>query len=274
MIKKWKLIIQKILKKLRFELSASNSFLFIAFYKYIYTPQKNSLSEFLDYYSTSKKENDFYVIQIGANDGITHDPIHKFIKRDSWTGVLLEPQSYVHDTFLKKVYKKNTGIHTINAALGVQDGEQTLYKIGFSHLRWATGLASFHRDNVEKAFSSGMVEEQCLKYGIKVPPPSEWIEEEQVMVISPDSILNKYNLPHIDLLQIDVEGFDFEVIKIFDIQKTQPGVIVYEHVHLSEKDQHLAEKHLTQNQYRVKKYGANTVAVLHSVHELDRFFEN
>ena len=255
-------------------MSASNSWLFIRFYKYLYSPPKKSLSEFLDFYSSSQKENDFFVIQIGANDGITHDPIHKFIKRDSWKGVLLEPQSYVHNTFLKRLYSKNKGIHTLNAALGPKDGGQTLYKIGFSQMRWATGLASFHRENVEKAFSSGMVEKQCLKFGIALPPPSEWITEESVMVISPDTILKKYKIPHIDLLQIDVEGFDFEVIKIFDIQKTQPRVIVYEHVHLSEEDQALAEKHLTVHQYRVKKYGANTVAALNDMSQLDSFFQD
>lgn len=271
MIQKWKLHIGQLLRQLRFRLSASNNFLFINFYRFLYNPPKNSLSAFLDYYSSLNKD-DFYVVQIGANDGITHDPIHKFIKRDRWKGILLEPQSYVHDTFLKKIYSKNTGIYTLNAALGYQDGVKTLYKIGFCHMRWATGLATFRRDQLEKAFSEGLVQKQCQKYGIVLPSEYEWIKEEQVQVISPATMIQQFNINKIDLLQIDVEGFDFEVIKMFDIRHSRPGAIVYEHVHLSEEDQKECEEHLKLNHYRSKKYGANTLAIHKDLTELDRFF--
>jgi hypothetical protein len=30
-------------------------------------------------------------IQIGANDGIKNDPVHAFIKKYYWTGILVEP---------------------------------------------------------------------------------------------------------------------------------------------------------------------------------------
>ena len=90
---------------LRFRLSTNNSPLFIGFYKYFYRPSKGSLNDFLNQYSLSKQDS-FTVIQAGANDGITHDPIHKFIKRDHWKGVLLEPQAYVFNKSLTKIYKK------------------------------------------------------------------------------------------------------------------------------------------------------------------------
>ena len=70
---------------IRFNMSASNNPLFIGFYRNFYNPKKGSLSDFLSQYSKSKPGN-FTVVQIGANDGITHDPIHKFIKRDDWKG--------------------------------------------------------------------------------------------------------------------------------------------------------------------------------------------
>lgn len=273
MIQKIKLYISQELKKYRFSLSARNSPLFIGFYKYFYKPPTGSLNAFLNAYSLSKKDN-FYVIQIGANDGITHDPIHKFVKRDNWKGVLLEPQSYVHDNFLKQVYKKNTGIHTLNAALGKTEGHQTLYKIGFCNMRWATGLSSFNRENVEKAFSNGFVHNQCRKNQIDLPPSSEWIKTEKVMVISPQAIMEKYSISAIDLLQIDVEGFDYEVIKMFDIKKTQPKVIIFEHVHLSNEDIELSKQHLEQNNYVVKRYDANTLAMLRPIDGFESYFEN
>ncbi|WP_332912088.1 FkbM family methyltransferase [Algoriphagus boritolerans] len=104
---------------------------FLGFYRYLYSPKKGSLSEFLSTYSLSKK-GDFTVIQIGANDGISNDPIHKFIKRDNWKGVLLEPQNFVFTEFTQKIYSKNTGITVLNAAIGPEDGTLPMYKIGFS----------------------------------------------------------------------------------------------------------------------------------------------
>ena len=65
---------------------------------------------------------------------------------------------------LSKVYAKNKGIYTLCAALSPQNGTQKLYKIGFCNMRWATGLASFQKENVEKTFTSGMVQKQCRKF--------------------------------------------------------------------------------------------------------------
>lgn len=249
-------------KKLRFQLSASNNFLFIAFYKYFYKSKKGSLAHILSEYSKSCKGK-FTVIQIGANDGITHDPIHKFIKRDNWQGVLLEPQKQVYDQFLSKIYRKNKGIITLNAALGESDGFLNLYKIGFSNSRWATGLATFDRSVLEKAFASGHVAKNAAKENIAVPDnPDEQIAVEKVPLISTKTLLSTYNIKHIDLLQIDTEGFDYEIIKLFDIPTTRPGLIVFENSHLPEKTLAEAVAFLQANHYETTTSGANTVARL------------
>ncbi len=273
MFKRIKLSIAEYFRLIRFKFSAGNNWLFIAYYKYIYKPKKDSLDSFLNEYSLSKR-NTLTVIQIGANDGITNDPIHKFIKRDNWRGVLLEPQSFVYENYLKKIYQKNKGIHTLCAAIGEKDDKQYLYKIGFCNMRWATGLASFFRENVEKAFSTGFVQKKCSKYNIEVPPASERIQSEEVMEISPQTLLNRYQISAIDLLQIDVEGFDFEVIKIFDIQKLQPKAIIFEHIHLSEQDMELCIEHLEKCNYAVRKFDANTLAMLYPLGDFSKYFDN
>lgn len=263
--------IKKAIGTIRFKLSSENNPLFIGYYKYLYRPKKGSLEEFLNEYSKSKIDG-LTVIQIGANDGITHDPIHKFIKRDKWNGVLLEPQPYVYEHYLKKIYQKNKGIHTLCAAIGEKDGKRPLYKIGFSDMRWATGLASFQKENVEKAFSTGLVQAKCLKYKIHIPAESERIVSEDVLMISPETLLKKYSISTFDLLQIDVEGYDFEVIRIFDIKKSKPNVIIFENTHLSESDTASCLSHLRDNDYAVKKFGSNTVAMLHPLGKFKSYF--
>jgi len=168
---KVKRALKKGYKQLRVNLSAANNPLFIAYYKYLFFPRKNTLNHFLHTYSQSTKP--FTVIQVGANDGITHDPIHKYIKRDKWQGVTLEPQPDVYNQYLKKIYHNNEGLETLCAAIGEKDGYQKLYKVAFSKMRWATGLASFERQNLQKAFENGYVKLNCDKYGVEYPSSTE-----------------------------------------------------------------------------------------------------
>ncbi|MDY7393691.1 FkbM family methyltransferase [Aureibaculum sp. 2210JD6-5] len=273
MIKKIKTRVEKLMKHGRFRLSSNNNPLFIGYYKYFYRPKKGSISEFIHEYSLSKGDS-FFVIQIGANDGINNDPIHKFIKRDSWKGVLLEPQSYVHKQYLSQVYKKNKGIHTLNAAISSENGSQKLYKIGFCDMRWATGLASFQRESLEKAFSSGQVEGNCRKYNVEIPTADEQIVTEDIMTISPETLIEKYKISKIDLLQIDTEGYDYEVIKIFNIEKFKPKVVIFENKHLSEKDLKECCEHFIKNSYAVKNFGRDTIAMQYPLESFEKFFVN
>lgn len=258
-------------KSLRFNLSANNNPIFLGFYKYFYNPKEGSLSGFLNAYSLSKKV--FTVIQIGANDGITHDPIHKFIKRDNWRGVLLEPQSGVFNQYLKKIYAKNKGIVTLCAAIGEEDGSQPIYKVGFSDMRWATGLTSFSKEKIESAFESGIVEVNCSKFGIEIPTDqSKWISEEEVEVISPKTLLKKFEIGKIDLLQIDAEGYDLEVIRIFDIESTKPEAIIFENVGLEENDYQTYLKKLNDAGYNTRKFGPNTLALKKENTQFQKYF--
>lgn len=264
--------IQNNWKKYRFHLSASQSPIFLGFYKYFYSPKKGSLSEFLSAYSLSKK-GDFTVIQVGANDGISNDPIHKFIKRDNWKGVLLEPQKFVFTEFTQKIYSKNTGINVLNAAIGAEDGKLPMYKIGFSSTRWATGLSSFSKDQVLKAYDNGIVAYNCKKYGETIPTDkSKWISQEEVRVISPESLIREFKIKKIDLLQIDAEGFDLEVIRIFDLKKHQPKALVFENAGLSETDYKTALRILEEAGYTTKRFGDNNLAMKQPVNEFEKFF--
>ncbi|WP_232825728.1 FkbM family methyltransferase [Algoriphagus litoralis] len=245
----------------------------MAYYRNLYKPKPGSLSEFLSEYSFSKKGN-FTVIQIGANDGITNDPIHKFIKRDRWKGVLLEPQKAVFDQFLKKIYAKNTELNLICAAIGSEDGSQKLFKIGFSEMRWATGLASFSKEKVEELFENGVVEKNCSKFGIPVPTdPEKRISYEEVPVISPKTILLKYNIQRIDLLQIDAEGFDLEVIRIFDVPTNQIKAIIFENVNHARQELESSYQMLKSNGYRLKEFGRDTLALHQSEVEMMKFLD-
>jgi FkbM family methyltransferase len=259
-------------KRAVFNLSASHSKSFGNIYKYFYKPQKNSLSDFTSQFSKSLDK--VTVIQIGANDGINNDPIHKFIRRDKWKGVLLEPQKYVFEMYLRPLYRKTDDIVVLNAALDYNDGFKPIFKLAVSNSRWATGLTSFNRKVLEMAVESGSVETQAKKEGITLPEnKEEYISEEKVLCISTSTLLKQNNIEKIDWLQIDTEGFDFEVIKMFNIDKTRPAVISYENMHLSEEDKKSCVDYLKSNNYMIRDFEGNTLAMRKPLKQFESFFQ-
>jgi FkbM family methyltransferase len=260
-------------KGIIFRMSENNNLLFLSFYRFFYRPAKGSLDEFTSLFSKSRDR--VTVVQIGANDGIDNDPIHKFIKRDKWQGVLLEPQKYVFDKYLQPLYKKTKGIVTLNAALDTKDVFKPIYKISVSNSRWATGLTSFKRTVLEESLRSGYIERQAIKEGCPLPEnKEECIAEESVECICTDSLIKKLGLKKIDWLQIDTEGFDFEIIKMFNIGVTRPEVIVYENLHFPASIQNECANYLRQYDYECHDFGPNTLAMRKPVDKFERFFIN
>jgi FkbM family methyltransferase len=255
-----------------FYLSASNSSLFTLYYNLLYKPEKGTLDDFTSRFSNSQKR--VMVVQIGANDGINNDPIHKFIKRDHWQGALLEPQKYVFQKYLEPLHRKTKGITVVNAALDKEDGFRPIYKISVSNSRWATGLASFNRKILEEAITSGYIEIHAKKEGCLLPEnKDDCIAEEIVKCISTDTLLKIAEIDRTDWLQIDTEGFDFEIIKMFNIDVTRPKVIVFENLHLSHAVKKECFNHLKINGYIFRDYGANTLAMRNPPKEFKQFFD-
>lgn len=259
-------------KGIVFNLSARNSLIFTLFYNFFYKPEKGSLDDFTNQFS--RMTGNITVVQIGANDGINNDPIHKFIKRDHWQGVLLEPQKFVFEKFLMPLYARTKGIMVLNAALDSTDGFKPIYKISVTNSRWATGLTSFNRKILEEAVKSGYIDRQAKKEGTPLPADkNEYIAEESVECISTRTLLQRAGIKKTDWLQIDTEGFDFEIIKIFNIAITRPTVIVYENLHLSDSSREECISHLRINGYVSQDFGANTLAMLYPPEELKHFFK-
>lgn len=262
--------VKKIYKSFVFSLSANNSMLFSGYYKYFYKPKEGSLAEVIDLFS--KIIGNVSFIQVGANDGFDHDPIHAFIKRDKWKGILLEPQKHIYETYLKKLHAKTKDIFTVNAALDKNDTERQMHRISFSNARWATGLTSFNRSVIEKEIQSGYVARMARKENIEVPADKNaFIISETVRCISPETLLSAHRIDSLDLLQIDTEGFDFEVIKMFEIDRRKPKMIIFEHKHLKQEDFNACMHLLQGNNYLVKQYGMNAVAVDEGLKKSENF---
>ena len=259
-------------KNIIFNLSAKNSWLIKLFYTRFYQPKKGSLSSF--YHSYSLESPHIFVIQVGANDGINHDPIHKFIKRDGWSGILIEPQPYVFRNKLHPLYRRNQNIALENIAISQENCLMDMYRLSFTNERWATGLTTFDKEVLQKRVNSGGVDFTAQKQGVKTPEKREdYIENFKVEAKSFDFLIEKYQTKKVDVLQIDAEGFDFELVKLFDLGKCQPDVVVFEADHISEQDFEEVESYLNSHSYVFKKVGRDVLAVNKSATIANKVFK-
>ena len=77
--------------------------------------------------------------------------------------------------------------------------------------------------------------------------PEAQITTKEIRIISPKTLMKEQQINKINLLQIDIEGYDYEVIKLFNIEKSQPKVIIYENEHLTTEQKKLCTQILTEN---------------------------
>lgn len=187
----------------------------------------HSVEFFINEYSCSHRDVRF--LQVGANDGITWDPFHYFIRRDAWHGVVIEPQREVFEHRLSRTYGDAPGIRLLNVAVDVTDGSRPLYRYAFSASRWATGLASFDRAALIANFDSDYIQDNIRREGLTVSrDPDVYLTAEPVPCVSFASLIDSLKLERLDFLITDVEGHDVQIIDTFPLDVLRPANIVFE----------------------------------------------
>jgi FkbM family methyltransferase len=165
----------------------------------------------------------FYFVQVGAHNGITSDPFHRFlIENIAWESILIEPQSPCVQT-LRSIYADRQNIRIEHAAIGPEQETLRLYKVsdtavGLPH--WANQLASARREVI-------------LSHKDRIPDIEQHLQTEDVRCLGLAHVVAKHRFPRVDLLASDTEGFDFEIVKQIDSLPSLPEFIYYEHLHLS-----------------------------------------
>jgi len=171
----------------------------------------------------------FTFIQVGAFDGVTKDPLQKFINRFGWRGVLIEPQADAAEK-LRDLYRDNPRIVVLQAALDDRKGKRTLFRVASPKAPEGAGvLASFQRDTI-------------VNHRDLIPDLEEMIVEDAVDCITFEDVFKALPGKEVDLLQIDTEGVDGKMISLFPFERVRPAIVHWEVKHLSiaEREQCLA----------------------------------
>ena len=249
------------LKQFRANLLGVDPGVMSVYYKLFYKPELNSLEFFINEYS--QKQTPFNFLQIGGNDGFIKDPIFKFVKKYGWKGVIVEPQVDVFNGNLKKTYRFENKVKLENLAIADKTGVKKLWKIALSDSRWATGLASFNKETLIYQIERNYVSDRLKREGVAIPQTvDEYLTYEEVNCTTIHDLLKKHSIQNIDLLQIDTEGYDYEIIKTIDFDVLKPKLISFESEHLSESDYNECKSMLQSKGYTIKQIDRDSLAIL------------
>jgi FkbM family methyltransferase len=153
-------------------------------------------------------------MQIGAFDGEGDDDLHQLVVRHKLRGVLVEPQPTAFAQ-LQRAYRDQSQVVLLQAAIAEQEGMRELY----CQRGKASMAASFEREHL-------------LRHGIA----NEEIVTEQVTCHTVLSALAAAQLDHVDLIQIDAEGYDWPIIRSIDFSLIRPAILRFEYRNLRHRE--------------------------------------
>jgi FkbM family methyltransferase len=182
-----------------------------------------------------------YFLQVGAFDGVSTDPLYPLIEKHALKGILIEPQRHFFEKLRSNYarFEENRFVF-VNAAIAEKDGTLPFYKIAsWAHgPEWLHGIASLDRD-VLMHHSSAISDLESL------------VEIENVRSLTFTSLFAEFGIRHVDLLQVDAEGYDALILCLFDIPTRKPAIVRFEHKHLTPQDHKSCLNALIDEGYKV-----------------------
>jgi FkbM family methyltransferase len=188
---------------------------------------------------------DLFIVQVGANDGIMDDPLRELIHEHHFPGLLIEPLPDLFER-LQHNYRAEPQLTFENVAILDHDGTVEIHRVRSDAdvpEHWH-GIASFNRRNL-------------LSQGV----PKAAIERVMVKATTFKGLLAKHGVTRIGLLQVDTEGYDYEVIRAALATGILPDMINYEHCWLVPQTRLACKQMLDRHGYKFLEVGKDTLAV-------------
>jgi FkbM family methyltransferase len=153
-------------------------------------------------------------LQIGAYDGVGEDDLRGLILAHKLRGVLVEPQP-VAFARLEQTYRNQPHVALLQAAIAEEEGSRDLYcKRGEASM-----AASFDRNHLRR---HGILDSEIVA--------------QQVVCHTVNSALRAAGLTNVDLIQIDAEGYDWQIIRSLDFERVRPRILRFEYRNMPPRD--------------------------------------
>lgn len=165
----------------------------------------------------------FDLVIIGAHNGLG---LEELILEQKNKVLLIEPVNYNLQSLKNRFKNKNNMIYE---NVGVSDEKKQIkfYYVKESSVKklgkeWGSGIGSFRKkhllDHHRKRFK--IIESD--------------LEEVDVKIVVFNDLVEKYNIIEIEYLLIDTEGYDYQIIKSIDFNKTKINKVKFEYKHLDD----------------------------------------
>lgn len=166
-----------------------------------------------------------FFIEAGANDGFSQSNTYYFEKIKGWSGVLIEPVPHLY----QKCVRERSKSLVFNCALVSQDYENTHVSMIYSNLM----------SLVRGAQQSDSADFEHARKGARIQQDIGDVYEFRINARTLTSILDEVKEQDIDLLSLDVEGYELNVLKGLNLNKYCPKFILIESWQQGEIDHYL-----------------------------------
>ncbi|OGG50605.1 hypothetical protein A2704_05040 [Candidatus Kaiserbacteria bacterium RIFCSPHIGHO2_01_FULL_54_36b] len=190
--------------------------------------------------------DDFFLVQIGANDGLRGDPLHDAIMQHNPKGILVEPIPSMFEA-LQETYK-DRAVQLVQLAIA-----KTPMPLYIGTAPSGVSNAGFDERVIQKWMATKFPNGGKEAYLREHP-----ITKQEVPTRTFMEFAHEYGISRMDLLQIDCEGYDYEILKQVDFEYFTPTLVNYESRHLSEQDAKAARELLEHKGYMVFTHGSDT----------------
>lgn len=178
------------------------------------------------------KQKGFFV-EVGCIDGKRFSNTLHFEKK-GWSGICVE----AHCDYIELLKKNRPASKVVHCAVGKED------KLEVDFFANSRGSLSTLDNSQEETFKE--------KYGEFFTG----FRKQVVPMMSLNSIFNKYNVNEIDVLSLDIEGFEVEAMQGINLKKFYPKVLVIES-DSTDHEGNLDKIILNHNYYKLLKVSQN-----------------
>ena len=182
-------------------------------------------------------------VQVGANDGVFGDPLRPYVLTHGWRGLLVEPQIDVFERLQVNYADCSDRLIFENIAISFEE-KLTLY------------LPPQQIGDRDSTHARSIVSSDASVISRQIDLPQSQLRRVDVPAMTLDALLAKHQIAKLDLLQIDAEGYDWDVLQTLDLKKVSPTLIQLETGHLSPSTISRVAAHLNSMGYLVY-YGGN-----------------
>ena len=162
------------------------------------------------------------LVQIGSNIGLDDTVSNLLQLRPNWHAIFVEPVPYVFAQ-LKRNYGESPRFIFENKAIN-QGREQIFYSVDESAKEKLPNLPG--RWHMLGSFNKGHITKH-------LPELEPFVRETIVHSCTLTTLLETHRVDHFDFLNIDTEGYDWNILQQLDLNRWKPEVILFEHKHLN-----------------------------------------